>query len=139
MAAIVLGYDGSVGATAALPVAIDLCRAFGDELVVVFGAAPPGRLGEEWQAHAAAIREIAERETEAAVEAARAAGIDVSTRIALAHPTEALIAAGAETDARMIVVGTVSERPIRAALVGSVPTKLLHVCERPVVVVPAPE
>ncbi len=139
MSAIVLGYDGSEGARSALPVAIDLCKAFGDRLVVVFGAAPPGRLGEEWQAHRAAIYEIANREVAAAVTAAGDAGVEVETRIELAHPAEALIAAGTATDARMIVVGTWGEAPLRAALVGAVPTKLLHLADRPVVVVPAPE
>ena len=139
MSAIVLGYDGSEGARSALPVALDVCKAFGDRLVVVFGAAPPGRLGEERQAHRAAIHEIATREVAAAVAAAGEAGIEVDTRIELAHPTAALMAAADATDARIIGVGTWGEAPLKAALVGSVPTKLLHLSSRPVLVVPAPE
>jgi len=40
--------------------------------------------------------------------------------------------------ATMIVVGTYSEGPLAAALVGSTPHKLLHLSQRPVLVVPAP-
>ena len=40
-------------------------------------------------------------------------------------------------DARFIVVGTWGESPLRGAILGSTPHKLLHVAARPVVVVPA--
>ena len=39
-------------------------------------------------------------------------------------------------DARAIVVGTFGEHPIKGAILGSVPHRLLHVSERPVLVVP---
>ena len=39
-------------------------------------------------------------------------------------------------DARMIVVGTYGESPIKGAILGSTPHKLLHLSERPVLVVP---
>ena len=41
-----------------------------------------------------------------------------------------------EHDARMIVVGTQGESPLRSAILGSIPHKLLQVAERPVLVVP---
>jgi len=37
------------------------------------------------------------------------------------------------------VVGSYGEHPIKGALLGSVPHTLLHLSERPVLVVPAPE
>jgi nucleotide-binding universal stress UspA family protein len=40
-------------------------------------------------------------------------------------------------DARMIVVGSYGERPIRGAILGSTPDKLLHLAGRPVLAVPA--
>jgi len=51
---------------------------------------------------------------------------------------EALIAVAEEHDARMIVVGSYGERPLKSALVGSTPTRLLHLAERPVLVVRVP-
>jgi nucleotide-binding universal stress UspA family protein len=38
----------------------------------------------------------------------------------------------------MIVVGSYGESPLRGAVLGSTPHKLLHLAERPVLVVPAP-
>ncbi len=49
---------------------------------------------------------------------------------------EALLALADEHEARAIVVGTYGEHPIKGALIGSVPHKLLHLSERPVIVVP---
>ena len=43
---IVLGYDETPGANRALGYAIDLARLLGDTLVLVYGAEPPGRMGE---------------------------------------------------------------------------------------------
>jgi nucleotide-binding universal stress UspA family protein len=43
---------------------------------------------------------------------------------------------GAEHDARLIVVGTYGEHPIRGAILGSTLYKLVQVSDRPVLVVP---
>ena len=40
-------------------------------------------------------------------------------------------------EARMIVVGSYGESPMKGAILGSTPHKLLHWAERPVLVVPA--
>jgi nucleotide-binding universal stress UspA family protein len=39
-----------------------------------------------------------------------------------------------ERDARMIVVGSSGEPPLKSVIIGSTPHKLLHVAERPVLV-----
>lgn len=54
------------------------------------------------------------------------------------RPTEALLGLVDERDARMIVVGTASERPLTGVILGSVPHKLLHRSPVPVLVVPGP-
>ncbi len=51
-------------------------------------------------------------------------------------PAEALVDLAHERDARVIVVGTRGESPLRGALLGSTPHKLLHLADRPVLVVP---
>lgn len=48
---VVLGYDESPGAARALRAAIEVAQAFGEQLVLVYGAAPPGPTGEEYRAH----------------------------------------------------------------------------------------
>ena len=46
---------------------------------------------------------------------------------------------GDEEDARFIVVGSYGERPLKGAIVGSTPYKLIHLAERPVIVVRIPD
>jgi nucleotide-binding universal stress UspA family protein len=54
-------------------------------------------------------------------------------------PAQALIDVADERDARMIVVGSHGEAPLKSVLVGSTPTKLLHLSQRPVLVVRGPD
>ncbi|MCO7221088.1 universal stress protein [Klenkia sp. PcliD-1-E] len=134
---IVLGYDESPGARRALSLAIDLAGRLDEELVLVFGAAPPGTVGEESGAHAQALAELGGTAVAHAVEAADAAGVRTVVEVLPAKPVDALLAAGDRHDARVIVVGTYGETPLRGAILGSVPHKLLHLSRRPVLCVPA--
>lgn len=138
MATLVVGYDGSECAGAALAAAVDLAKGLGDRIVVAFGYGPGGP-GEEYHATRDAVRAVGERVTAEAVEQARAAGVEVEVALVEQRPTEALVTLADELDARAIVVGTFGEHPIKGALLGSVPHKLLHLSERPVLVVPTPE
>ena len=61
MGTIVLGYDASPGARAALEQALDLARAFGDRLVMGFGVHPPGTAAVRRAEHRQAMREQASR------------------------------------------------------------------------------
>ena len=133
--AVVVGYDGSEGSRAALDTAVELARQFGDRLVVVFGAGPPGRVGDEARALRRAIEERGEQVTGEAVERARAGGVDVELVISPERAHEALRTVANERAARFIVVGSYGESPIKGAILGAVPHKLLHLAETPVVVV----
>ena len=66
-----------------------------------------------------------------------AAGVAARTELVDLPPAEGLIEAADRVGARMIVVGSYGERPLKSALVGSTPTRLLHLSERPVLVVRA--
>jgi len=68
---------------------------------------------------------------------AREAGVDPELVIREQSSADALIEVADECDARMIVVGSYGETPLKSALVGSTPTRLLHLSERPVLVVRA--
>jgi nucleotide-binding universal stress UspA family protein len=61
---------------------------------------------------------------------------DVETEVIDARPAEALLKVATDRDARMIIVGTHGEHPLTGAVLGSVPHKLLHLSEVPVLVVP---
>lgn len=135
---IVLGYDESPGADRALDHAITLASQLDEPLVVVYGAAPPSMMGEEYGAHLAALTELGHTVLAAATEKARAAGIETVVELTEDKPAEALLEAADKHDARLIVVGTYGESPLRGAMLGSTPHKLLHWTHRPVLCVPPP-
>lgn len=133
---IVLGYDESPGAERALEAAIGFAQRFGENLVLVYGAAPPGALGEESRAHQDAIEEIARGAVQRALDRAAQRGVRAEVEIVRAKPAEALIEVADARDAMLIVVGTYGESPLKGALLGSTPHRLLHLSRRPVLVVP---
>lgn len=133
---VVLGYDESPGAERALRVALEVAAAFGEPLVLVFGAAAPGPTGEEYSAHRDAVRQAGRSALAHAVEAADAAGVPSAVEVVDEKPAQALLDAAARHDARVIIVGSWGDSPIRGALLGSTPHKLLHLSPVPVLCVP---
>ena len=134
---VVLGYDESPGADEALRVALDVAKRFGEPLRLVYGAAPPGGLGEEFKAHQAALAEMGQLATGHALERAQQEGVDATVDVVSAKPAEALLRVAEECDARLIVVGTSGVSPIKSAMLGSTPHKLLQLSSIPVLCVPA--
>lgn len=134
--AVVLGYDRSPGALRALEVAIEVAAAFHEPLVLVYGAAAPGGMGEEYQAHQDALRESGRAALDRAVTAAAVAGVPSTVEVLDEKPARALLDAAARHRARVIVVGSWGESPVRGALLGSTPHKLLHLSPVPVLCVP---
>ena len=137
MASVVLGYDDSPGSKAALSKAIDLAKAYGDRLVIGFGFAPSATVGEEFSEHQKALREMGERYTADALSQAASEGVQADVELVADSPSAALVDLAERPDARFIVVGSYGESPIKGAILGSTPHKLLHLAETPVVVVPA--
>jgi len=134
---IVVGYDASPGAERAFETAIELARHYGCRLVIANGVEPPGGVGEEWRQAREAVEEQVRAQTDAALERAQAAGIPAEVALVPKHPHQALMDLAAENEASFIVVGGWGESPIRGAILGSTPYKLLHLSQTPVVVVPA--
>jgi len=136
---IVLGYDESPGAKRALTMAITIAKTFDEPLVLVYGVAPPGGLGEEFTSHEAALAEMAKSALDHAVEEASAAEVETRVEVRPEKPAQALLTSADAHDARVIVVGTWGESPLRGAMLGSTPHKLLHLSSRPILCVPAAE
>lgn len=136
---VILGYDESPGAKAALLAAISVARKYDEDLVIVYGTAPPGNLGEEFRSHQQALEQIGRTAVGHALEQAEAAGIAAKVELVSAKPVDALLAQAKAYEASVIVVGTWGESPMRGAILGSTPHKLLHVSTTPVLCVPAPE
>lgn len=136
MADIILGFDGSDGARAALDTALEAGSALGDRVVIAFGYHVQ-KLGGEVKDYAKAVQERAQEAVDHGVHQAQAKGVEVDSVVIEKHPAQALADLAKERGARMIVVGTHGESPLRGALIGSTAHKLLHVSEVPVLVVPA--
>jgi nucleotide-binding universal stress UspA family protein len=137
MGAIIVGYDGSDCGRAAVDAAVELAKQLGDSVTVVFGYAPPGIWGGEIAEHEEAIEELGEKMMIEAKQRAAAHGVEAEGRMVAKRGAEALVEAAEELDARMIVGGSYGDPPLKGMLLGSTPNKLLHVSERPVLVVPA--
>jgi nucleotide-binding universal stress UspA family protein len=137
-AGLVLGFDDSAAAREALAVAVDLAGRLGEPLHVAFAAQPPTLVGEEAGAHAEALDAMGEGLVAEALATARAAGVEAFTHVVRERPADLLLRLAEEHEARMIVVGSYGESPLRGAVLGSTSHKLVHLSERPVLAVPAP-
>jgi nucleotide-binding universal stress UspA family protein len=137
MGQIVVGYDGSDCGKAALEEAVRLARGLGDGLVLVFGYAPPGIWGGEIAEHEETIEEFGEQVMGEARRVTEADGVEVEYELVAKRPAQAVAEVAEARDARLIVVGSYGDAPLKGAILGSTPYKLLHQAERPVLVVPA--
>jgi len=137
MGVIVVGYDHSDGSKLALRTAQELATQFSDRLVIAYGYGASPRTGEELRAHNEALEELGREATDEGLANAREAGVDAEVALVADRPAAALLSLAERHDARFIVVGSYGESPLRSAILGSTPHKLLHLSERPVVVVPA--
>jgi nucleotide-binding universal stress UspA family protein len=137
MGQIVVGYDGSACGDAALDSALGIAGELGDKVVVVFGYAPPGLWGGEIAEHEEAIEELGEKVVSQAKSQAASKGVEIESQLVPKRAAEALIEVADERDARMIVVGSFGDPPLKGMILGSTPNKLLHLSERPILVVPA--
>ena len=137
MSAIVVGYDGSEGSRASLDRAIGLAQNLGDTVTVVFGAAAPGIVGGEMSSHEEAVHERGQTVLKHAADQASAKGFEVETKMVDELAVDALVAEAESGDTRMIVVGNQGgPSPLKGAILGSVPFKLVHLSQVPVLVVP---
>jgi nucleotide-binding universal stress UspA family protein len=137
MAQIVVGYDGSAASEAALEEALTIAAELGDGVVVAFGYAPPGIWGGEIAEHEEAIEEFGEKVTKQARDQAAKRGAEVEVELVAKRAAEAVIAIGDERNARMLVVGGTGESQLKGMILGSTANKLLHLSDRPVLMVPA--
>jgi nucleotide-binding universal stress UspA family protein len=137
MGQIVVGYDGSACGDAALNSALEIAAELSDSVTVVFGYAPPGLWGGEIAEHEEAIEELGEKVMAKAKAQAAEKGVEIEAQLVAKRAAEALIEVADRRDARMIVVGSFGDPPLKGMILGSTPNKLLHLSERPVLVVPA--
>lgn len=134
---IVVGYDGSDCAKAALAAAIELAKATGDRITVAFGYHVwPG--GGEAGDYRRTLKDHGASMTEEGLAAVQAAGLDGDAAVLDESPADGLVLLVEATGARMIVVGTRGEGPLTGMILGSTAQKLVHRSPVPVLVVPIP-
>lgn len=133
---LVLGYDGSESANAALAASAGLAKELGAKVVVVFGYYVTPLGGGGGADVRAALEKLGRHAIERAVADLEAAGVEVESRLVGHRPAEAILQVAEEVGARLIVVGTVGENPITGALLGSVVLRLIQRSSVPMLVVP---
>jgi nucleotide-binding universal stress UspA family protein len=84
-----------------------------------------------------ALVERGQRVTQDALSEAQAAGVDARAELVHDHPAPGLAARAEQLGARMIVVGSYGESPLRGAIIGSTPHRLIQLSPTPVLVVRA--
>lgn len=133
---IVLGYDGSESANAALAQIIELAPALGSKVVVVFGyhVTPLGGQGGEDVRRA--LEDVGNHALNRAKADLEAAGVEFETRLVGHKPAEAILEVASEVGASLVAVGTVGEHPITGSLLGSVVLRLVQRAKVPMLVVP---
>ena len=134
---IVLGYDGSESAKAALDETTRVAAGLGAKVDVVFayhvnplGGLQEGTIGDS-------LKAIGEEHVASAKSVLEAAGVEVESHIVSGRPAEVILLVAEQVGASMIAVGTVGEGAITGALLGSVVLKLVQQSTLPLLVVPA--
>ncbi|HYN18072.1 MAG TPA: universal stress protein [Actinomycetes bacterium] len=135
---LIVGYDGSECARAALSQAVELARLFGTKVVIAFAYEPPA-IGAEMSDHRHALEDRGKALTQEALQLVAGSGVEASAAVVDARPADGLLALAEEHQARMIVIGTHGERPLMGVVLGSTPYKLLHRSPVPVLVVRVPD
>lgn len=144
---VLVGYDGSSCARAALQEAIELAgRMAGGEVVVAYCHDVPAGLSCELDPASDAARELREFERhvehdiepmlDEAVRLVREAGLKAERVLAWDDPATALPRLARATGSHVICVGTHHRGRLAGLLADSLPHRLLHSSDVPVLVVP---
>lgn len=144
---LVLGYDGSTGARAAVEWCIEHAGLFDAEVVVVgvvdavfmdgLSPAESPAIGLSFDATMDAMVQAVTDVVTEAVEALEAADISCRPVIVRGNPAQSLDRVANENSAELIVVGRRGSGGFVEMLLGSVPHTLAHHATVPLVIVPA--
>jgi nucleotide-binding universal stress UspA family protein len=131
---IVVGYDGSDCAKAALNAALELAAPNG-RLLITYAYSPPA-IGGSSLVPPDSLKKLGEERVQEAIALAQKSRVAAEPVVVGARPTEGLLRVAEEHSADMIAVGTRGESPFTGALLGSTAYQLVHRATRPVLVVP---
>jgi nucleotide-binding universal stress UspA family protein len=131
---IIVGYDGTEGAKSALAEALRLAGPLGAEILLGFSyhATP---LGGNPHEVLELLRDRGRTVLEEGLQQVRTAGLEGRGELVNDKPAEGLADLASSEGAQMIVVGSYSEPPLKALIVGSTPLRLPHITAVPVLIV----
>jgi len=138
---IVCGVDFTDASERALDEAVDLAARLGAPVDVLHVYSVPTWVLPEGAVipsaeDAARIAQHAQELVDALIRARTARGVPLRSVLKSGAPWEELCRHGEEVDALLVVVGTHSRGILRRALLGSVASKVIRICTRPVLTVP---
>jgi nucleotide-binding universal stress UspA family protein len=131
---IVVGYDGSECAKAALDQALGLAGPTG-KVIITYADAPP-RIGASSLVPQEKVVELGKELTAEALKVAQKRGVPAEVVLENERPAEALLAVAKRVKADIIAVGTRGESQLTGLLLGSTPYHLVHRATMPLLVVP---
>ena len=131
---IVVGYDGSECAKAALDQALGLAGQNG-KVIITYADAPP-RIGASSLVPPENVVALGKKVTAEALQVARERGVPAEVVLENDRPAEALLKVAKRTGADIIAVGTRGESQLTGLLLGSTPYHLVHRATMPLLVVP---
>ncbi|GGO73315.1 universal stress protein [Nocardioides deserti] len=143
---ILIAYDGSADARAAIDYAAELFP--GARAIVLHVRQPLESVAAHLEGHVA-LEELRNLDTATLDASARVAsegaeyasdrGLAAEAEIAstVSAPSEAILSAARDLDARLVILGSRGRRGIAATLLGSTSTSVLHHATRPTLVVPS--
>jgi len=130
MKRILVATDRSPCSANALARAIQLAAAYGARIRIVYAASETDDPSQSLTTRSRIVTEAQALATEIT-----ARSIDISARVSLARPAEAILAAAELVDADLIVLGAHGEPRLRDALFGTTGTHVVRHADRPVLVV----
>lgn len=134
---VLVGLDGSPTAAAAARYALDLAKPHGAKLMLLV-VVPPVPMVQDFYGVGAVdlgrLEEAGWAQVRPVEEELRARGADVEASVRFGAPAEVLARASVEWDANLVVVGSRGQGLVRRVMLGSVSDRLVHICERPVLI-----
>lgn len=126
MKRVLIAYDGSPSAERAFRFGLELVKPFAAEVVVLSVVHPPEPAEMvETSAWLEAANEHYEKAFTTLQEAAKAAGVVMTTKVATGHPAEQIIHEAAEQQVDIIVMGHRGKSAFQRWLLGSVSKRVL--------------
>lgn len=119
---IVVGTDGSATAARAVDEAVQLAKDHGAELHIVSAFGKPGEARQATHLNSGSVNAVLDD----AARVAKVAGVSAHKHVLDTEPGEGIVAAAAELDADLIVVGNRLIRGIQGYFMGSVPAAVLR-------------